>query len=49
MDYLVGKGVKTSRLEAVGFGESKPLADNRSEDGRATNRRVEFVIVDQGG
>lgn len=44
--YLTTRGgVDNSRLNAVGFGETKPLASNDSEEGRATNRRVEFVIV----
>jgi outer membrane protein OmpA-like peptidoglycan-associated protein len=42
--YLVGRGVKASRLEAVGFGEEKPIDSNRSADGRARNRRVEFNV-----
>lgn len=42
-DYLVGKGVAAARLSAVGFGQSKPVADNATELGRAQNRRVELV------
>lgn len=42
--YLIGRGVKSSRLEAVGFGEERPIDSNRSADGRARNRRVEFNV-----
>lgn len=41
--YLVGKGVESPRLETKGWGDTKPVADNRSEEGRAKNRRVELV------
>ena len=44
--YLVGKGIGEDRLEATGFGEEKPIAENTSSKGRAQNRRVEFNIVD---
>ena len=44
--YLVGKGVAEGRLQAVGFGEEKPIEPNTSSKGRAANRRVEFNIVD---
>jgi outer membrane protein OmpA-like peptidoglycan-associated protein len=43
MDSVVKGGVEASRLAAVGWGQEKPIADNRSEDGRAKNRRVEIV------
>ena len=42
-DYLISKGAAASRLNSVGFGQSKPVADNATELGRAQNRRVELV------
>ena len=44
-DYLVTKNVTAGRLVKMGKGENDPLADNSTEEGRAQNRRVEFVIV----
>lgn len=41
--WLTGKGVDSKRLKADGKGDTAPVADNRSEDGRAKNRRVELV------
>ena len=43
MAALVERGVKADRLTAKGYGQSAPVADNRTEDGRARNRRVELV------
>jgi outer membrane protein OmpA-like peptidoglycan-associated protein len=44
---IATRGVERSRLDAVGFGEMRPKESNDTEDGRAANRRVEFIIVDQ--
>jgi outer membrane protein OmpA-like peptidoglycan-associated protein len=41
--YIVDQGIDGSRIEAVSFGESKPVADNSTAEGRARNRRVEIV------
>jgi outer membrane protein OmpA-like peptidoglycan-associated protein len=43
--FLVEQGVAADRLTSEGFGASKPIADNKTEEGRAENRRVEFHIV----
>lgn len=43
--YLEEKGVDGKRISAKGFGPNKPIADNSNEDGRAKNRRTEFMII----
>lgn len=43
-NYLAAQGVAPARLRSVGFGESRPIADNATESGRSANRRVEITI-----
>ena len=45
--YLVNRGIPAERLVAVGFGETRPIETNQTEDGRSANRRVEFNLIDQ--
>ncbi len=46
-DYLVMKRIAPERVTAVGYGEDRPIADNGSREGRATNRRVELHRTDR--
>ena len=48
-EYLIGRGVDASRLEARGLGEDRPIADNETAEGREENRRVEFHVVEIDG
>lgn len=45
VNYLIQKGVATTKLVAVGYGESKPVSTNENEAGRQKNRRTEFKVV----
>ncbi len=45
--YLVTKGVDEKMLQIAGYGESKPVASNKTREGRSLNRRVEFVVIDE--
>lgn len=47
--YMVAKKVAADRLIAMGYGKTKPIASNNSPFGRAQNRRVQFVILEQKG
>jgi outer membrane protein OmpA-like peptidoglycan-associated protein len=42
--YLENKAISNDRLQALGFGEEQPIADNKTIKGRAKNRRVEFIL-----
>ena len=43
-DYLVFRGIRTSRLRYAGFGEARPIASNNTNEGRELNRRVDFEL-----
>lgn len=47
IDYLVSQGIDRSRLTAVGHGENRPIASNKTAKGRQQNRRVEIVVLPQ--
>jgi len=44
-NYLIARGVEASRLKSVGYGESDPIADNKTANGRSMNRRIEFKVI----
>ncbi len=46
-ELLVDYGIISSRIEAIGMGESLPVADNNTEAGKAKNRRVDIIILNQ--
>ncbi len=45
MEYILSKGIATSRITSRGYGEIKPVETNETDEGRQLNRRVEFTIV----
>jgi OOP family OmpA-OmpF porin len=47
--WMDGHGVSKDRLLAVGFGDTKPIADNKTDDGKAQNRRTEFRLAEIEG
>ena len=47
MNYLLGKGISKDRLSAKGYGETKFIAPNDTEEGKQLNRRVEFVVLEK--
>ncbi len=44
--FLISKGVEESRLSTIGYGATKPISDNKTVQGKAFNRRIEFKVVD---
>jgi outer membrane protein OmpA-like peptidoglycan-associated protein len=48
VEALVRRGVAADRLIAVGYGETRPVASNRTAEGRARNRRIEWVVGPEG-
>ena len=42
-DYVISKGIEASRIEAVGYGDERPIEPNDSEEGRQKNRRIEAM------
>ncbi len=46
--YFVSRGIASSRLVSIGFGKDRPIADNSTSSGRASNRRTEFKLIDVG-
>ncbi len=44
MNYLTRNGIASDRIDARGYGGSRPLTSNATEQDRAQNRRVEFVV-----
>ena len=47
VNYLVEKGVDSSRLSGKGYGGKQPIASNAGESTRRMNRRVEFIVIEQ--
>lgn len=45
MNYLIGKGVSADRLASRGYGDSRPVDSNETEEGRAANRRTELIVL----
>jgi hypothetical protein len=48
LDYLSSRGVDPARMSSVGYGETRPIADNATDEGRQQNRRVMLIRTDTG-
>jgi outer membrane protein OmpA-like peptidoglycan-associated protein len=46
--YMVSRGISANRLISIGYGKERPIADNSTASGRATNRRTEFRLINPG-
>jgi OOP family OmpA-OmpF porin len=46
--YFVTRGVASQRLQSIGYGHTRPIANNKTQSGRATNRRTEFRLINVG-
>ena len=44
-EYILSKGIRASRIQSKGYGETKPVAANDTDENRQLNRRVEFTIL----
>jgi OOP family OmpA-OmpF porin len=47
--WMAAHGISKDRFLAVGFGDTKPIADNKTDDGKAQNRRTEFHLAEVEG
>lgn len=47
-DYLASRGVASTRITTIGYGEARPVASNETADGRQQNRRVEIILSPSG-
>lgn len=45
LKYLIKQGIKSDRLVTIGYGDTRPIADNTTEEGRRKNRRIEITVV----
>jgi len=45
-DYMVTAGIPSARIQSKGYGELNPVATNDTDEGRKTNRRTEFIIIE---